>query len=310
MPRAISLEEFEIRKNKKFQQFKTISYTNIESQYTFFCPIHKEQTICSARTFLNSKCGCSECFRETRQIDQRKVKWTKYSNKELEKKLLSLHKNYIFYFPNFNIGTHGVLEVLCQKHNFTFTNSVSNLLNGEGCRLCANERHNETLTKSKEAFLSDCISKFGDMYDYDLTDYINGLSYITITCKKCSTSRTIIAKSFLSGKGICPVCDESEGEFLTRRILQERNIKFIQHYTGFKDCRYKSTLEFDFYLPELNTVIEYQGSQHYIDNGWKEGTEFEEQQVRDQIKREYCKVNNIKEIEIPFWEKSNISKLI
>ena len=310
MPRAISLEEFEARKNKKFPQFKTIKYTNIESQYTFFCPIHKEQTICSARTFLNSKCGCSQCFRE-KEKTSKMPKWVKYTNEQLKEKLINKQGNkYIFSFPEYNIGTHGIVEVYCKEHNFVFTNSVSNLLNGEGCRLCAQEKHNNLITKSKETFLSDCISKFGDMYDYDLTNYINGLSYITITCKKCNTSRTVIAKSFLGRKGICPVCDESEGEFITRKILQERNIKFIQHYTGFKDCRYKNTLEFDFYLPELNTVIEYQGEQHYIDSGWKEGKEFEEQQIRDEIKREYCKVNNIKEIEIPFWEKNNISKLI
>lgn len=313
MPKAITLEEFEIRKNKRFSQFTTIKFINMTSPYTFFCPIHKEQTISSARDFLKSKLGCSECFREdkTKELQQYIPTRVKYNNSQLEEKLLKIHGDkYIFNFPNYNVGNKGRIGVYCKKHDLTWSATISNLLSGEGCRLCANETHNKAITKSKDDFLNDCKNKFGDMYDYDLSYYKNGDSHIKIICKKCGFERNVIAKSFLSGAGICSVCDESEGEFLVRKFLVENRVNFFQHYTNFKDCRYKNNLEFDFYLSDLNIVIEFQGKQHYIDNGWKNGEEFKNQQIRDQIKREYCKVNNIKEIELPYWEKDNIENLL
>ena len=62
----------------------------------------------------------------------------------------------------------------------------------------------------------------------------------------------------------------------------------------FEDCIDKRPLPFDFYLPEYNICIEYQGQQHYYPVeifGGKNA--FESQVLRDNIKREYCQKNNI-----------------
>ena len=70
----------------------------------------------------------------------------------------------------------------------------------------------------------------------------------------------------------------------------------------FKDCKDKNPLPFDFYLPEYNMCIEYQGQQHYypveIFGGKKT---FEKQQKHDNIKKEYCQKNNITLFEIPYY---------
>ena len=65
-------------------------------------------------------------------------------------------------------------------------------------------------------------------------------------------------------------------------------------------------MKFDFYIPQKNIVIEYQGEWHYFDfkNNLKT------QQIRDQIKRDYCKSHNITEIEIPYWDFSNIETIL
>jgi len=313
MPKAITIKEFEERKNEKFPQFKTIEFKNMTSPYKFFCEKHGEQISDCCYTFLNSKCGCSECFRELKSKNNKITipKRVKYDNDELKEKLIKLNGNkYNYLFPEYNVGNRGRIKVFCRKHNFEFEAIINNLLTGQRCRLCANEKHNEVITKTKEKFLEECIEKFGDMYEYNLENYKTGMSYIDVKCKKCGSIRNIIAKAFLGGAGICPVCDESEGEFKVRSILTKYNINFKQHCYDFKNCKYKNTLEFDFYLPEHNLVIEVQGEQHYIDNGWKSGKEFKEQQIRDQIKREYCKNNNIKELEIPYWEVSKAEDIL
>ena len=64
---------------------------------------------------------------------------------------------------------------------------------------------------------------------------------------------------------------------------------------------------FDFYLPDNNICIEYQGQQHYYPIEHFGGKDrFEEQVQRDLIKKEYCKNNNVILIEIPYWEKDNL----
>lgn len=58
-----------------------------------------------------------------------------------------------------------------------------------------------------------------------------------------------------------------------------------------------------FYLTDYNLAIEYQGEQHYRPIDYFGGKEkFEVQQKRDNIKRDYCKNNNINLLEIPYYK--------
>ena len=75
-------------------------------------------------------------------------------------------------------------------------------------------------------------------------------------------------------------------------------------------------LRFDFYLPDYNLFIEYDGEQHYkpVNYGYndeeKAQQKFATVQKYDQLKNEYCKENNINLLRIPYWEKQNIEKII
>ena len=73
---------------------------------------------------------------------------------------------------------------------------------------------------------------------------------------------------------------------------------------------------FDFYLPDYNLMIEYDGEQHYMPVNFGENDQklMEEKlkirQKNDQIKNNYCEVNNINLLRIPYWEKQNIEIII
>ena len=67
-------------------------------------------------------------------------------------------------------------------------------------------------------------------------------------------------------------------------------------------------MPFDFYLPQYNICIEYDGEFHYkMIMGYDE---FINQKIRDTIKTVYCKENNIKLIIIPYWEFNNIENIL
>ena len=118
----------------------------------------------------------------------------------------------------------------------------------------------------------------------------------------------------LKGHG-CPTCSQSKGELTVYNILNDLKYQFEQEYM-FKDCRDKQPLPFDFYIPSIRTVIEYQGRQHYepvcfggcsVESSLRV---FEINKSHDIIKRKYCKEHNIELIEIPYTQLKNISEIL
>lgn len=103
-----------------------------------------------------------------------------------------------------------------------------------------------------------------------------------------------------TGAGIC-----SKGEDKIKKLLNQLEINFISQYM-FDDCINPKTnkkLRFDFYLPDYNCCIEYDGKQHYIRKGtYAELEGLDNIKYRDQIKNDYCVDNNIKLIRISFQE--------
>lgn len=142
-------------------------------------------------------------------------------------------------------------------------------------------------------------------------NYKNSRTKIKIICSKHGEFIQTPAYH-LKGSG-CPVCQYSKGELLIRNYLDYHQVKFITQ-KKFTDCRNKKLLPFDFYLPDYNLCIEFQGQQHYKQCNWFGGKEkLEYIQLNDNIKRNFCLTHNIKLLEIPYSEKlpSNlISKTI
>ena len=98
-------------------------------------------------------------------------------------------------------------------------------------------------------------------------------------------------------------------------LLKSWNILFKRQHS-FQKCRDKNALPFDFYIPEYNTTIEYQGEQHYkiIQRGSMTREDaisnLEIIQKHDEIKRKFCIENNLNHIEIPYWENNDIENFI
>lgn len=107
----------------------------------------------------------------------------------------------------------------------------------------------------------------------------------------------------ISGNG-CKKCKSSKGEIEVRLFLQKYLINF-EEQKRFKGCRNIRPLSFDFFLPNHNLLIEYQGEQHYREtyNGFWGGVEgLKERQKRDQIKRDWCKQNSVRLLEMRYDE--------
>ena len=128
---------------------------------------------------------------------------------------------------------------------------------------------------------------------------------------ECGNEKITLGKSLRAGLVLSCGCLHSKGEAKIHYILEELNLNFIPQY-HFDDLKSKNNyfLYFDFYLPEYNTVIEYQGEQHYniINKGYYTEQSFLELKERDNLKKEYCNKNKIKLIEIPYTDYNKINK--
>lgn len=101
-------------------------------------------------------------------------------------------------------------------------------------------------------------------------------------------------------------CIKSKGELKISQILRENNINFEREKT-FESCRFPDTkrlARFDFYLPDFNILIEYDGIQHFKDLNFYRPLEY--YQKHDLFKNEWCEKNNIKLIRIPYYKLKEI----
>jgi len=182
---------------------------------------------------------------------------------------------------------HGVFEQLPYSHS-----------KGFGCAKCANCYKSNT-----QDFIKKANKIHNNKYIYNKVDYKNAHSKIEIICK--SHGQFIQSPNkHLSGQG-CPRCRLSQNENIIEKYLISNSIKYIPQKT-FENCKYKRKLHFDFYLPDYNTCIEYDGEQHFrkFNTSWGDEV-FKLTKIRDNIKNVFCKKNNINLLRIKFNENIN-----
>jgi len=133
----------------------------------------------------------------------------------------------------------------------------------------------------------------------------------------------------------CPECQYSKGEDRIgihlinnnwKKIIQEEYEKLLKinednYYIPQKTFNRLlglggKLLSYDFYIPKLNLLIEYQGDQHekpidFKGKGKKYAEEqFEIQKEHDKRKKEYALQNGYNFLEIWYWEFDNIEEII
>lgn len=133
-------------------------------------------------------------------------------------------------------------------------------------------------------------------------------------CEKCGKEfeRSLSKLNRTNTGVICLDCTSSSLEQITKNTLDNYNVKYEREYTYDNLIGINGgLLRFDFYLLNYNILIECQGEQHInIAHGWQTKEQFERQQIHDQLKKEYCEKNNIKLIEIWYYDIDNIEDIL
>lgn len=257
-------------------EYSEVEYVKSNNKVKIICPIHGvfEQT---PNNHLNGR-GCPICSSMSRVLKQSS------NTNEFVTKAKIVHGDKFNYSKVEYTTNKKVVTLICNKHG-DFKIKPNDHLTGGGCPRCSGRG------KTNEDFVKESKIVHGDKYNYLMIDYLGTHNKVKIICPIHGVFEQT-PNHHLSGAG-CPICKESRGESNIRKYLEKFGVRYVKQYR-FKDCRDIRPLPFDFYLPDYNMCIEYQGEQHFKPVNYFGGVnKFNTLIKRDLIKKLYCENNNI-----------------
>jgi len=284
--------------------YSLVKYKNAITPIIIICPEHGN-FLQLPRTHINNKSGCKKCADIIRGYNK-----SNKTKQNMFKTLNKIHNNYYDYSKFFYINNYDKSIIICPKHG-EFLQSYNNHHSGKGCDKCANITRKNKTTKSINVFIKEASLLHNNKYSYNNFIYNNNNTKSYITCSEHGDFLQT-PSSHLSGSG-CKMCNNtSKGEKLILNLLIKYDITYIKEYS-IKDCvsTKNKPLRFDFYIPELNLCIEYDGIQHFkVCKFYNHITDFNLIKKYDNIKNTYCVENNIKLLRISYKQFKLIPKII
>lgn len=273
------------------------SYKNNASPLVYICPKHwdKGPLVCTFASFIKGS-GCVYCGGRMRK-----------TQKEYESELAVKKPGIILIDKYISLKTKARHK--CIRCGYEWDCIPDNLIfNKNGCPNCSHRR------RVTEEEVRERIDNIHDNTIIMLNGYIDTQSRANFQCLQCGHVWDAKVNNILNGKG-CPICKSSKGEQKISQILRRNNIKFVKQYV-YPGCKHIALLPFDFYLPQYNALIEYDGLQHFQPCRFG-GMSLEEAQekflslrVRDGIKNNYCAEYDIPLLRIPYYNFNKIEELI
>ena len=138
---------------------------------------------------------------------------------------------------------------------------------------------------------------------------------------KCGNEIITTGKLLRDGHKLsCGCMKKSKGELVVEQLLEENLLLYSEQYTVYiEQQKYNVSQKHPYYFDfavftdnkKLNYFIEFDGQQHfeYKENKdcWNNEENFEKTQIRDNLKNQWCKDNNIPLIRIPYWHLKDLT---
>lgn len=284
----MTINKFQERINQLFsnEDLTVLEYSNMKEKSIIKCnKCNTLYTVLHAENFLKRKVMCHNCHDTKEWIKQKKqfLIWLEsHPEFELVEDLAKIH------------DSQAPIKCRCTLCGRIQTGkTVYNYYDGKKC-YC----QTKSVKKDEELLLKDF-----DQICIFLEPYQNTDTPILLRSLHCKHEFKCAPKDILRKPLTCPICKSSHGEKKIMLWLEKNNINYCKEYKINKQYR------IDFYLPDQNIFIEYNGIQHYKPIDFFGGQEqFNKQQNRDQYIRSYCKNNNIALIEFSYLDYNNLEE--
>ena len=287
-------------------------YKNNKIKMRCFCPKHPDKEIWLRLNDIISGHSCPYCSIESRS-EKRKIPFSEVKKcfENMGYLLLSKESDYK--------NSCSKLLFVCPLHpDIIQEKTYGSIRGGHGCKLCADYQNGVNQRLDFEIVQKSFLER-GYTLLSTKEQYINSSTKLQYICPKHPNEiQEISWTNFRSGHG-CRYCgsQNSQGENYIANFLKQNNIIF-ERQKRFPDLRNPKTgymLYYDFYLPDYNLFIEYQGGYHdgkvHERNPKKQTIEqLEDLQNRDAIKKQYALDHNINFLEIWYWDFKNIEQIL
>ena len=201
------------------------------------------------------------------------------------------------------------IKYICPKHGEQEMR-LANFLNGRKCPECNYDQHRTDYQLSQDEIIKrvkECNGKLLNPEDY-INNSVNNLKF---ECSNCGEVFYSSLQHFLQHGGrLCKACSKTKsvGEARIQSFLDNHNICY-EPEKWFPDCRDIKPLPFDFYLPDYNMMIEFDGEQHFRNKGYFKHS-VEQINAHDEIKNNYCKEKGITMLRIPYTKLNNAESIL
>lgn len=269
-------------------------YEKCMKELKIICKTHGE-FMQTPNAHLSSK-GCAKCV-----PNKLRKRFAHNKEKFIEKSMKAHGDRYDYSLVEY-VNSQTKVKIICKIHGIF--EQVPNDHCGykkHGCHPCSVEKVHKQLILTNEEFIERSVKTHSNKYNYSKSNYKNNHTHVIIICEKHGEFLQIPSNHF-AGNG-CPKCKRSLGEETIDLYLSSLKINF-EMQKRFNDCKGDvGTLPFDFYLPDYNILIEYDGIQHYFPIETFGGiTGFEKRQRYDKIKTEWAKNNGYELLRIRYDE--------
>ena len=281
----------------KYDYEKTI-YISANQKVIITCPTHGNFSQTPATHIQGG--GCKKCASEKTN------KANTYTSDEFITQATSIHDNLYSYDKVEYINCGAKIIITCPLHG-DFQQNPRNHLSGKGCVKCGILKNSDSCRTLQADFVTRANKIHSNYYSYAAVTYTGNNETVTITCPKHGDFLQT-PHHHTAGSG-CPKCRMSHGEREITFYLSEHKIAFCAQHK-IPECKNKRPLPFDFAVfndTKLIALIEYHGRQHYskIPLWHRKAKSFEDSLCRDKIKFDYCNMNNIPLLIIPYYEKDH-----
>jgi len=240
----------------------------------------------TSHNILDRHTGCPKC---TGQI--------KLTNEIIDEKIKNKS---IIRIGNVVGNSRTKIEWQCKVDGHRWFSSPNSICNNDNqCPKCSGW---ERIT---DKIIDERIKNREDIVRIGSIDGKNSSDKIRWKCKKCDNEWLAQTNSILSRGDGCPECKWMKTEKELYKLIKNLNIECLRQ----KRIDYENRRMFVDFMLNNSVLLEYNGKQHYMPVRFggcsiKEAEKrFKNQIDRDNRLKKYCRENNIKLIEIPYYEK-------
>lgn len=242
-----------INKHGKLYTYNKLVYVNSVTKVIITCPIHGDFEQ-EPRIHLSGH-GCIKCVNEKFSRTYRKTfdEFLTEARIRFGNKFEYERESYIY-----NPTTKRTrVNVICKYHGKRNQRTDQHLSKDSyGCYWCAANETKDKLRLTRNNFILRSDQAHFNKYDYSKMVFVDMYTPVKLICP-VHGEITQDPKIHIRGYG-CPNCVSSKGEIRVSNLLKYNDVNFIKEYR-FPGYKYR----YDFYIPELDTLIEYDGALHF-----------------------------------------------